>query len=73
MIANADVLEISRIRERIRLAEAQIKSGQWELEKLLRRIYGDDLPQHGAGTVHIHIGISRDDPRPGETIEGEPQ
>ena len=29
----------------MKVAEARIKSAQWELEKLMRRIYGQEPPQ----------------------------
>jgi hypothetical protein len=49
----SDGLSLARARE-------QIKTAQWELERVLRRLYGQEAPAHlGQGTVHINIGINR--------------
>lgn len=49
-----DMLAVARARERL-------KSAQWHLEKLHRRLFGQDSPHAlGSGTVHIHIGINRE-------------
>lgn len=49
-----DMLSLARARE-------QVKSRQWELERLLRRLYGDTTPDRGgSGTININIGINRD-------------
>jgi hypothetical protein len=48
-----DALSLARARE-------QVRSAQWELERLLRRLYGQEQAQGlGQGTVHINIGINR--------------
>lgn len=48
-----DGLSLARARE-------QIKTAQWELERVLRRIYGQEAPnQLGSGTVHINISLDR--------------
>lgn len=46
----ADALDLARARERL-------KSAQWSLERLLRRIYGQDVPQDVAGKVSININL----------------
>ena len=46
------MIEISRQRELLKVAEARIKSAQWELEKLMRRIYGQEPPQ-----LHMSINL----------------
>jgi hypothetical protein len=46
-------LEISRQRELLKVAEARVKSAQWELEKLLRRVYGVDAP-----TIRVNVNLS---------------
>ncbi len=46
------LLEISRQRELLKVAEARVKSAQWELEKLLRRVYGVDAP-----TIRINVNL----------------
>lgn len=46
------LVEISRQRELLKVAEARIKSAQWELEKLMRRIYGQEIPQ-----LHLSFNV----------------
>jgi hypothetical protein len=63
-----NVLEVAKQRELLKVAEVRLKSAQWELERLLRRLYGDSVPQPGGqGVIHINIGISREP----TTYEGE--
>jgi hypothetical protein len=53
----ADMLAVQRARERL-------KSAQWQLERLHRRLFGQEAPnQLGQGTVQINIGINRNTPR----------
>lgn len=49
----SDALSLARARE-------QVRSAQWELERVLKRIYGTDQPSNPGGQVVIHIGIDRD-------------
>src|SRR5690349_5298845 len=46
------ILAVTRARERL-------KSAQWKLERLHRRLFGTDQPVNAGGAVHIHIGIDR--------------
>lgn len=46
-----DALSLARAREEVRAA-------QWELERLLRRLYGQDAPQQ-AQAVQININLRR--------------
>ena len=62
-----DQLELGKVREIIRLAEAQMKGAAWQLEKLYRRLFGNDVPSPGSGTININIGIQREP----KTYEGE--
>jgi transposase-like protein len=49
----ADMPAIARARERL-------KSAQWHLEKLSRRLFGQEQTnQAGQGTININIGITR--------------
>jgi hypothetical protein len=59
-----DALSLARIREQIRLAEIQAKRAEWELERVFRRIYGQDVPQ-SSNAVQININLRRD----AQTIE----
>lgn len=48
-----DMLTVARARERL-------KSAQWDLERVCRRIYGTDSPPNqGQGVIQINIGITR--------------
>ena len=58
----ADVLELSRARERL-------KSSQWTLEKLLRQHYGQDVPKDLAGRVNISINLGAAKQQKGRVIE----
>lgn len=46
------ILEISRARE-------LLKSAQWDLERVCRRVYGQDAPQ-SSNAVQINISLRRD-------------
>ncbi len=48
-----DAVTVSRARERLR-------SAQWQLERLHRRLFGTDQPNTQANQVNIVIGIKRD-------------
>jgi hypothetical protein len=52
-----DVLSLARIREQIRLAEVQCKRAEWELERVYRRIYGQDAQTDNAGRIAITLNI----------------
>ena len=39
------MVEIAKQRELIKIAESRIKSSQWSLEKVCRRIFGAEVPQ----------------------------
>ena len=47
-----DMLSLSRARERLRAA-------QWDLERVCRRIYGQDAPPQGVSAVQININLKR--------------
>lgn len=50
-----DLVELGAARERI-------KSAQWQLEKLHRRLFGNDQPSNSGQVVQINIEITRDQP-----------
>lgn len=54
MASATNALELARARE-------QLKSAQWDLERVCRRIYGQDQPQNLTVPIQINIGISRDE------------
>ena len=55
----ADTLSLARIREQIRIAEANERSAQWELERVYRRLYGQDATQNHS-QVQININLRRE-------------
>ena len=55
-------LSLSRARERL-------KAAQWDLERICRRIYGQDQAVDASGKVSININLGQS----GATIETYPQ
>jgi hypothetical protein len=56
-----DELETAQDMLAVQRAQHRLKSAQWQLERLHRRLFGQEAPsQLGSGTVHIHIGIDRE-------------
>lgn len=53
-----DAISLARIREQIRLAEIQAKRAEWELERVFKRIYGQDVSPDQLGRVSITLNIS---------------
>jgi hypothetical protein len=49
-----DPLSLARAREKLRAA-------QWDLERVCRRIYGQDAPPQGGNAVQININLRRED------------
>ena len=49
-----NALDLTRARE-------QLRSAQWDLERVCRRIYGQDQPPQAVAAVQISIGITRKD------------
>lgn len=45
-----DAIDLAYVREKL-------KSAQWQLERVCRRIYGQDAPPAGTSAVQINIGI----------------
>ena len=63
-IAGADKDERDRLTLRLSLAREKLKSAQFDLERVCRRIYGKDEPGSGGQMLQINIGIRRDEPLP---------
>ena len=57
-----DTLSLSRARERL-------KAAQWDLERICRRIYGQDQASEASGKVSININLGQSS----ATIETYPQ
>lgn len=65
-----DALSLARIREQTKLLEVKVKSAQWELERLLKRLYATAQEITGAGGGVLQVEIVRFG---AQTIEGEAQ
>jgi hypothetical protein len=52
-----DMLSLARIKEQVKLAEIQAKRAEWELERVFKRIYGQDVQADQAGRVSITLNI----------------
>jgi len=52
-----DALSLARIREQVRLAEIQAKRAEWELERVFRRIYGEEKDASDASRIAININL----------------
>jgi transposase-like protein len=65
-----DALSLARIKEQIKLAEVQAKRAEWELERVYRRVYGQDASPDQAGRVSITLNIGAKSGE-GTTVEGE--
>ena len=52
-----DMLSLARIKEQVKLAEIQAKRAEWELERVYRRVYGQDVPADVSGRVSITLNI----------------
>ena len=50
---------LTHAREVLRAADVELNHQQWLLERLLRRIYGQETPGQGSSMVQINIGIRR--------------
>ena len=55
-------LDLTRARE-------QLRSAQWDLERVCRRIYGQDQPPAGMNAVQININLRGDAATTHRTIE----
>lgn len=65
-----DALSLARIKEQVKLAEVQCKRAEWELERVYRRVYGQDQQAEAGGRVSITLNIGAQSGA-GTTVEGE--
>lgn len=63
-----DARELSLAR--VKVAEAQRRAAQWDLERICRRIYGQDVTPDQLGRVSITLNIGAEKPRRVIDIEG---
>jgi hypothetical protein len=59
-IEGADKEERDRLTLRVSLARERLKSAQWDLERVCRRIYGQDVTPDQLGRVSITLNIGAD-------------
>lgn len=69
-----DTLSLARERDRARVSEMLVRSAQWELERLLKRLYGNDQQVNVAVTVDLGERLRRARERVIEPLDvvGEP-
>ena len=60
-IENADKEDRDRLALSLAHAKERLKSAQWDLERVCRRIYGQDAPPASVIPIQINIGIRRED------------
>ena len=58
-VATADQEERARLKLSLACAEKSLAAAQWDLERVCRRIYGQDAPPQGANAVQININLRR--------------
>ena len=56
-IESADKEERERLTLALSLAREKLKAAQWDLERVCRRIYGQDQVADGAGRISITLNI----------------
>ena len=61
-INNADREERERLQLTLSLARERLKAAQWDLERVCRRIYGQDVPQDSSGRLSITLNIGQREP-----------
>jgi predicted DNA-binding protein YlxM (UPF0122 family) len=67
-IENADREERERLGLTLSLAREKLKAAQWDLERVCRRIYGQDVTPDQLGRVSITLNISGAEPQSTATI-----
>jgi hypothetical protein len=56
-LSASDALSLARIREQTKLAETRAKRAEWELERIYKRVYGQDASPSGSGvSININLG-----------------
>lgn len=74
--AALDPFSLARIREQVKLAEVRAKRAEWELERVCKRIYGQDTTINvnldGDWGERLRRAKSRNAPQHGEIIDVTP-
>ena len=68
-----DALSLARIKEQVRLAEIQAKRAEWELERVYKRVYGQDVTPDQLGRVSITLNIGGEHATTQRTIDHNPE
>src|SRR6185437_16900705 len=50
---------LTHAREVLRAADTELDHQKWLLERLIKRIYGQDAPPQGVNAVQININLKR--------------
>jgi hypothetical protein len=66
-----DALSLARIREQVRVAEIQAKRAEWELERVYRRLYGQDDGGAGVASVRITLNVGGGNDAQHKVIDAE--
>lgn len=53
---------LAHAREVLRAADTALDHQKWLLERLIRKLYGQDVPSGAGSAVHININLRRDQP-----------
>jgi transposase len=72
-IETADKEERDRLTLALSLAREKLKSAQWDLERVCRRIYGQDVSpdQLGRVSITLNIGVQSQQSGKDETLAGQ--
>ena len=63
-----DAIDSARDALELNKAQAKLKSAQWDLERVCRRIYGDSAPDEPTGKVNIVLNIGIEKPGDGARV-----
>jgi hypothetical protein len=64
-----EVADVDVSLARMKLAERALKAAHWDLERVCRRIYGQDVTPEQLGRVSITLNIGVQPQQPGEVID----
>jgi transposase len=58
--SSASDWRLAHAREVLKAADTELKHQEWLLERLIRKLYGQDAPAAGGNAVQININLRRD-------------
>ena len=65
-----DQISLARIQHQIKLAEVQCKRAEWELERVYRRVYGQDQGSGSGNALSITLNLGTNQAQ-GQVIDAE--